>query len=688
MSEEIKKGRQFLIFAGTKEGRELAGFLNERKIPAVVCVATEYGEELIEYMPYIQVRTGRMEQAEMEEFIRETEPLAVIDATHPYADIVTKNISAACAGVGSEYFRLLRDGADLEKIPGLKVFTDSESAAAWLNDRSGTILFTTGMKELPVFAQTIEDKERIYARVLLQEEVFEEMERYGLSKKQMICMQGPFSREMNVATLKMIHADYLVTKESGKAGGFAEKVDAAREAGAVCVVIKRPVKEEGYSPEEIQKLVLEKWKDSQNYFTEYPSGQEGTGSMRRITLVGIGMGDADNMTVEAVKACEQADCIIGAGRMLETLKKFEKPMAPFYISDEIAAYIKEHSEYQNIVIGLSGDVGFYSGAKKLMEKLREDETGRRIQVRLISGISTVVYFASRLHMAWEDMALVSVHGREQNLVSTVRNNKKVFTLASDAKSIRGIAEKLDNYDLAHVKMIVGSDLSYPQEKIYRGCAADFLKFDEPGICAAVLLNEAAGGTVITHGIPDEQFIRGKVPMTKEEVRSISLSKLRLCRDSVVYDVGAGTGSVAVECARTADRGKVYAIEWKEDGWKLIAQNRKKFAVSNLEIVPGRAPMAMAELPAPTHAFIGGSGGSMKSILRELIRKNPDVRIVVNSITLETLNEIMDAAHTLNLEIEEITGVSVAKSKTVGDYHMMMGQNPVYVIVLKKAENHM
>lgn len=684
MSDGIKTGKQFLIFAGTKEGRELAQFLNQQKIPAVVCVATEYGEELIESMPYIQVHTGRMEQPEMEAFIRESEPLAVIDATHPYADIATKNIFAACAALGTEYFRLLRDEADLEKIPGLEVFSDSKSAAAWLNDRSGIILLTTGMKELPVFAQHIEDKERIYARVLLQEAVFEEMAECGLSKKQIICMQGPFSKEMNVATLKMIHAEYLVTKESGKNGGFSEKVDAAREAGAICVVVKRPIKEEGYSAEEIQKLVLEKWKDSQNYFAEERSGQAGTNNMRLITLVGIGMGDADNMTVEAVKACEQADCIIGASRMLETLKKFEKPMVPFYISDEIAAYVKEHSEYQNIVVGLSGDVGFYSGAKKLMGKLREDKAGHHTEIRLICGISSVVYFASRLQMAWEDMALVSVHGREQNLVSAVRKNKKVFTLASDAKSIRGIAEKLENYGLAHVKMIVGADLSYPQEKIYRGCAADFLKFDELGICAAVLLHEAAGETVITHGIPDEQFIRGKVPMTKEEVRSISLSKLRLCRDSVVYDVGAGTGSVAIECARAADHGKVYAIEWKEDGWKLIAQNRKKFAVSNLEIVPGRAPKALAELPAPTHAFIGGSGGSMKSILRELIRKNPDVRIVVNSITLETLNETMDAAKTLNLEIEEITGVSVAKSKTVGDYHMMMGQNPVYVIVLKKA----
>ena len=131
-------------------------------------------------------------------------------------------------------------------------------------------------------------------------------------------------------------------------------------------------------------------------------------------------------------------------------------------------------------------------------------------------------------------------------------------------------------------------------------------------------------------------------MTKEEVRSVSLSKLRLRRDSVVYDVGAGTGSISIECALAADQGRVYAIEWKEDAWKLVAENRKKFGAANLEIVPGRAPEVLKELPAPTHAFIGGSSGSLKAILRTLLRKNPQVRVVVNCITLETVQEVLTA----------------------------------------------
>ncbi len=744
-SESLRRGRQFLIFAGTSEGRSLAEFLNEQRIPAMVCVATEYGEELMQPMPYIQVHTGRMREEEMEQFIVNLQPLSVIDATHPYADQVTANIRSACEKASIPYRRLLREGADLEKLPGIETFPDVLSAAIWLNEQQGNILLTTGMKELPVFADEIEDHERLYARVLLQEGVFDEMEKYGLKKKQVICMQGPFSKEMNVATLRMTGASYLVTKESGQAGGFDAKLEAARETGTTCVVIRRPVVETGDSSEEIRQLMLEMWenyvrgeeiikasgeqedffaeqddpdleeeKRNENAEMEEPDAPKLSGAdslkpydrvplfcnlrkdaddetdrlsdsekvrKRRVSLVGIGPGNADAMTVEAVQACREADCMIGANRMLKTLSRFEKPMEILYQSDDIVNYISEHQEYRRFVIGLSGDVGFYSGAKMILERLNADGQNEEFEVQLICGISTVEYFAAKLQIPWEDIRLVSAHGREQNLIGAVRTNEKVFALASDAKSIRQIAEKLMNYGLGEVKMYVGTDLSYESEWVWFGSVSDFLKFDEIGICSVILINEKAALQTVTFGIPDDEFIRGEVPMTKEEVRTVSLSKLRLKRNSVIYDIGAGTGSVSVECARIADQGKVYAIEWKEEGWNLIAQNRKKFAASNLEIVPGRAPEMLEDLPAPTHAFIGGSGGSLKNILYVLLQKNPKVRIVINCIMLETLNETIHLAKDMDLEIEDISCVTVARARTVRDNHMMIGQNPVYIVVL-------
>ena len=200
-----------------------------------------------------------------------------------------------------------------------------------------------------------------------------------------------------------------------------------------------------------------------------------------------------------------------------------------------------------------------------------------------------------------------------------------------------------------------------------------------GDLTAVLIENERPEMVITHGLEDECFLRDKVPMTKSEVRSISLSKLELCRDSVVYDVGAGTGSVSIEMALQASEGYVYAIEKKSEAVELIRKNQKKFGVSNLEVISGLAPEALEDLPVPTHAFIGGSSGNLEQIMELLLHKNPRIRIVINAIALETVAEALSCVKKLPVERTDIVTVSVGKSKELGHYHMMMGQNPVYVI---------
>lgn len=168
-------------------------------------------------------------------------------------------------------------------------------------------------------------------------------------------------------------------------------------------------------------------------------------------------------------------------------------------------------------------------------------------------------------------------------------------------------------------------------------------------------------------------------MTKSEVRTVSLAKLKLTEDSVCYDIGAGTGSVAVEMALRAHQGMVYAIEKKEDAAALIEENKRKFVTDNLTLIRGTAPAAMCGLPAPTHAFVGGSSGNLREILMLLVRKNKDVRIVINCITLETVTEALQAVKDFDFEESEIVQLGVSRAKELGRYHMMMGENPIYVI---------
>ena len=649
-----------IVFAGTTEGYELCRFLSEHQISVYACAATEYGGKALTETPYLHIHTGRLSREEMEAFFLKEEPNFVLDATHPYAAEVTDNIKSACEKTGFFYQRVLREqGRQAEKA----VYVEStEAAAEFLNTTDGNVLLTTGSKELKKFLGVKDYKERLYARVLSLPSVMEECSAAGFEGKHLIGMQGPFSRELNEAMLRQFHCRYLVTKDSGKAGGFQEKIDAAFSCGAIPVIIGRPLKEEGLSLVECKKWLSQKF---------------GFSLKPQITLLGIGMGSRDTLTIEGEKALEKAELLIGARRIADSVKMPHHTVIYEYDSEKILKCIEENSQYEHIVIALSGDVGFYSGAKKLLHNLGED-------TRVICGISSVVYFMAKAGLSWDDAKIVSAHGRNCNLVSLICHSKKVFSILGTKDGISSLAGRLVSYGMGDVLLYVGENLSYENEKIFVKPAKELVSYEGDTLCVVCAYNENASELMSTHGIKDECFIRGKAPMTKEEVRTVSLMKLGLSEDSVCYDVGAGTGSVAVEMALRAHQGKVYAIEKKEDALALILENKKKFAADNLEIVGGCAPEAMEELPVPTHAFIGGSSGNLKDIIRLLLNKNPEVKIVINCITLETVGEAMEAVREFDFQERDIVQMSVSRSKEVGRYHMMMGENPIYIFTCRRT----
>ena len=183
---------------------------------------------------------------------------------------------------------------------------------------------------------------------------------------------------------------------------------------------------------------------------------------------------------------------------------------------------------------------------------------------------------------------------------------------------------------------------------------------------------------VSHGLPDSAFIRDKVPMTKEEVREASISKLHLKGDSVVYDIGSGTGSIAIEMAALSDEIKVYAIERKPEAVKLIGENKRKFNLDNIEIIKAYAPEGLAGLPKASHAFIGGSGGNLKEILESLRAINPKMRVVLNAISLETIAEIKDVVKDFDICEDEIVQMQISRAKKVGDYNLMQAENPIWI----------
>ena len=264
--ENCMKPGEILVFAGTTEGRRLAAFLGTCPLQAYVSVATEYGKTCVGEYPNVRVICGRMNREQMETFMREHQITMVIDATHPYAVEVTRNIKAACECMKVPYLRCLREESgqaefaeeessevELEDIKVLHV--DSvEQAVHYLEETEGNILIATGSKELGLYTQIRNYRERCYARVLSVRESVEKAISLGFEGSHLIAMQGPFSEEMNLALLKQTGAEWFVTKESGKAGGFGEKVWAAKRSGATLVVIGRP-QEEGMTVEEICRQI-------------------------------------------------------------------------------------------------------------------------------------------------------------------------------------------------------------------------------------------------------------------------------------------------------------------------------------------------------------------------------------------------------------------------------------------------
>lgn len=698
-----------VIFGGTSEGRMLSECLCRNKIAHTLCVATDYGEEVLEHSEYAHVLQGRLDTEQMTDLIRREQCRIVVDATHPYAVEVSKNIRKACERTKMKYLRFLRDKESVIDVRSDVLVSSATEAAAYLDEQEGAIFLTTGSKELPAFTAGVHKTERLFVRVLPSAAVVASCRELGLEGKQICAMQGPFSEEMNRALLQQTKAAWLVTKDTGITGGFPEKVRAARSLGVRLVIIRRPeesgldyesvlqvleaVLEQKIEDNELKgmknvglenktaepKVVMSEAESSNRKKHEADDTQVCAQKKRTISCIGIGMGTLDTLTHEAAETIRNADILFGAKRILESVEHMpdllrdDQERVEEYRSAQIAEYLSTRPNLTRIVILMSGDVGFYSGARLVQDAFPDEK------IDYYCGISSVVYFASKVPTAWQDAKLLSAHGRSLNLLNCVQRYPKIIMIVSGVEDVRAICQELVEAEMTYVHVTVGTNLSYPEETVTSGTPEDFLQAETTGLHIMLLENPQAKH-IIVPGMSDETFVRGKVPMTKEEIRILSVAKLQLTEDSIVYDVGAGTGSVSMECARLCTNGTVYAVERNPEGIALIRENSKKLRLSNVKAIEGLAPEALMDLPAPTHAFIGGSAGNMGEILDVLRAKNPSVRIVINTIALESISEVMQLLKERGYDAD-IVQISAAKSRVLGRYHMMTGLNPVYIITI-------
>lgn len=407
--------------------------------------------------------------------------------------------------------------------------------------------------------------------------------------------------------------------------------------------------------------------------------------MNKLYIIGVGPGAKELILPKALGLIERSDVLIGGRRNLKLFENLDKEKIIIGNNlEEISRYIEDNIDTKSISLIVTGDPGLYSALGYLKSRLRG------ITVEVIPGVSSIQYLCCKQNKNWEDMFITSLHGREQNnFIDIIGEHKKTAVFTGGETTPDMICSRLLEAGLRNIRVTVGENLTYKDERIISGTPEDISKLKFQSLTIMLIehdgtMEDKKEWDFTNSTVPDDMFIRGNVPMTKEEVRAVSISKLRLQKDSIVFDIGAGTGAISVECALRCKQGKVYAIEKNQEACSLINGNADKFGVKNLEVVMGEAPAVLNGLLYPNRVFVGGTSGNMEGILEWVGNSDKALRIVINAITLESVYEALKGLEKNSFEDIEVVNMAVSRGKNVGGKHLMQALNPVYIISAQKV----
>ncbi|GGG13939.1 precorrin-6y C5,15-methyltransferase (decarboxylating) subunit CbiE [Paenibacillus abyssi] len=404
----------------------------------------------------------------------------------------------------------------------------------------------------------------------------------------------------------------------------------------------------------------------------------------RISIIGIGDEGAAGLAAACLALVKDADVLAGGERHLAFFPEFHGDLIVIKGGlAETAAQLGKLRADKRIVVLASGDPMFYGIAGYIAKKLGRDA------VDIYPNLSSLQLAFARMGDSWQDAALESVHGRPlQGLAQRIDGRPKVALLTDDTNTPSAIAAYLLQFGMTEYEAFVAENLGSDQERcgFYSLEAMADTVFSPLNVIILRQREEAVYVKRSGFGFEDEEFHQRKPEkglITKKEVRVLSLSELNLHPRSVVWDIGAGSGSVAVECTRLAPNGQVFAIEKNEGDLENVQQNRIKFR-TDFTIRHGKAPEGLEEWPDPDAVFIGGSGGELRELIRICCRRlQPAGRIVINAATIETLSDSCRALKEEGYETR-VTLVQVSRSKPILDMTRFEGLNPIYIITGFKA----
>ncbi|MEN8263204.1 MAG: precorrin-6y C5,15-methyltransferase (decarboxylating) subunit CbiE [Nitrospirota bacterium] len=420
--------------------------------------------------------------------------------------------------------------------------------------------------------------------------------------------------------------------------------------------------------------------------------------MNKIHVIGIGFRPLDN---RAKKRLLASDDVLANSRLLDVFKNYDEYES---VKDriivhgsvyEVMDYIRENYKKKKIALLAAGDPMFFGIGRLAIERFGQDA------VEVCPDLSSMQVAFSRVRETSNNALLMSLHGgpdpekrrKMEHEISEVPGllemYGKIAILTDKVNSPEKIAETIFrrsavSSQLSAVKIYVCEKLGYDDERITSGTPEEILNktFEHPNI---VIIKGAGGrgqGAGNKFGLKETEIAHSKGLITKDEVRAVTLHKLRLPQEGVFWDIGAGSGSVSIEAARLCPFLKVIAIEKNSEQIEHIKTNKEKFKVMNLEPVRGEAPDWLDDFPAPDRVFIGGSAGKLDAIVKAAAGKMGAGIIVVNATTIETLNEAVQSLEKYGFEVS-VSEVSISRSKKIKDKRHMSALNPIFIVAGEK-----
>jgi len=402
--------------------------------------------------------------------------------------------------------------------------------------------------------------------------------------------------------------------------------------------------------------------------------------MKKIYVIGAGVEGQEGFPRRVLELIDKADLLLGGERQLELFPNF--PGEKVTIGSNLGEVVDRLKKNEGRAVVLaSGDPLFFGIGRYLLRNLPEEE------LAFVPNVSSVQYAFAKIKEPWDDTVFVSAHGRGlKGAVDRIVANDKAAVLTDEENTPKAIAAELIERGRDGYAAWLCENLGTPQERIVATDVKGLLEIEAAPLNVLILIKEyEAGGDeyVPTLGIPDEEFASVKKLITKEEIRVVSLAKLKLRHDMTLWDLGAGSGSVSIEADHLLPNGRVFAVERNPQCIEYIKENLKKFNARHVTLVDGEAPACLETLPDPDRVFIGGSGGNLWGILEAVDARLPaEGRVVINAVTLDTLTAATEFFDNAGYQVE-VTTVNIARTRPLTDYKMFEAYNPVYIIAAVK-----